>query len=247
MARFDQALLASALLACALLGASSGDPLRGGAPGMSAELSQVAWTAGDDARLLASDVRVDLRARTAVTSLTGWLGGVELDVQTLRLGQPETLFERLKARGSVTERALESVQVERLDVSHGDLVTWMAGQGQGQLTSPPAATPASRPSGLTLEIRRGGLRLSLSGVAWLEDLGLSNDRGDRLTIKTVSIPAGGEEWTCDDVRIVEAGRERRFERLIFVAQRLELIEPQGIADRLSDIPPQVALKLTRWE
>ena len=241
MGRYSFGLVASALGALLALAATRGGPAA--AQGWSAELTALTWTAGEETHLFAPRVEVDLDQRTASTSLTGMLGGAAVEIRTLELGQRETSFEHLRARGSLSARALEDLQVERLGVRRAEVLRL---RGLSSSAAAPTVAAARTPGTLTLEIARGGLRLSVSGVGWLEHVQLVNGRGDSLSIDAVSIPMG-DEWACDGVSLVEAGVARRFERLIFVARELTLVEPRTLGVLLAARPPPVVLDLRTWE
>ena len=216
MGRYSFGLVASALGALLALAATRGGPAA--AQGWSAELTALTWTAGEETHLFAPRVE-------------------------LELGQRETSFEHLRARGSLSARALEDLQVERLGVRRAEVLRL---RGLSSSAAAPTVAAARTPGTLTLEIARGGLRLSVSGVGWLEHVQLVNGRGDSLSIDAVSIPMG-DEWACDGVSLVEAGVARRFERLIFVARELTLVEPRTLGVLLAARPPPVVLDLRTWE
>lgn len=244
MARFDLGLVAAALAALLTLGATFGDPSQGADPGPRAELSDLTWTLGEDTRLFAPSAQLDLEQRTALTSLRGTVHGTDVEVRTLRLGAPETNFEQLRAHGSLVERALKDIHIERLDVREAE-ASRLGEVPRGQGEEPGSASPNA--GSLSLQVARGGLRLSVSGVGWLEGLTLTNRRGDTLTIETVSIPLGGEEWTCDGVSLTQGGVEKKFERLHFVVAELKLLEPQTLMGVFKARPPELALDLGSWE
>ena len=244
MARFELLLVASGLGAVLTLGATFGSPGKTAAHGLRAELSELVWADEDDTKLRAPRVSVDLVTRTAVTSLTGTVRGTAVEVQTLTLGQLERRFEGVRARGSLSQRTLSALEVERLDVRQADLTQLSEQAGTRRVPEP---AESLQHGAVKLEIARGGVRLTALGVAWLEGVELVNSRGGRLTIETISIPWGAKEWTCGGVRLVEAGAERRFERLSFVAGQLLLLEPQTLMGRLAGADPEVVLDLGSWE
>lgn len=246
MARYEFLLVCCGLGAVLTLGATFGSPGNTAAHGLRAELLELVWADGDGTNLRAPRVSVDLVTRTAVTSLRGRVRGTAVEVQALTLGQLETRFEGVRARGSLSERTVSDLEVERLDVRQADLAQLSEQAGAGLASeSPPGETLEH--GAITLGIARGGVRLTALGVAWLEGVELVNSRGDRLTIETISIPWGAEEWTCGGVRLVEAGAERRFERLSFVGSQLLLLEPQTLMMRLSGADPEVVLNLGTWQ
>lgn len=246
MARFEFLLVACGLGAVLTLGATFGSPGKTAARGLRAELSELVWAGEDGTNLRAPRVSVDLVTRTAVTSLTGSVRGTAVEVQALTLGQLETRFEGVRARGSLSQRTVSDLEVERLDVRQADLtqLSEQAGTGRGP---EPASEESLEHGAVKLEVARGGVRLTALGVAWLEGVELVNSRGGRLTIETISIPWGAEEWTCGGVRLMEAGAERRFERLTFVAGQLLLLEPQPLMRRLAGADPEVVVDLGSWE
>jgi hypothetical protein len=243
LARYELGLVAAALAALLALGATFGDPARGAGPASQVELSGLSWVRGED-HFHAPHAQLDLDQRTALTSLRGTVGGAAVEVVKLRLGEPETNFEGLHARGSLVGQFLTDVRVERLDLRHDEV------RRLGELSQVDGSNPKVPPPSaglLTLDLARGGLRLSLSGVGWLEGLRLTNGRGDTLTVDTVSIPLGGKEWSCDGVTLTEAGVEKKFERLNFITAELKLLAPQSVLDSLNAVPPEVVLELGSWE
>ena len=246
MARFEFLLVACGLGALLTLGATFGSPGKTAPHGLRAELSELVWSDDGGTNLRAPRVSVDLVSRTAVTSLRGTVRGTAVEVQALTLGQLETRFDGLRARGSLSERTVSDLEVERLDVRQADLTQFSEQAGTGQAQEP-ASGESLEHGAIKLEIARGGVRLTALGVGWLEGVELVNSRGARLTIETISIPWGAEEWTCGGVRLVEAGAEQRFERLSFVAGQLLLLEPQTLMERLAGADPEVVLNLGTWE
>ncbi len=136
------------------------------------------------------------------------------------------------------------MRVERLDTRQAE-ASRLGEVPRGHAEKPGAAS--ANAGSLSLQIARGGLRLSVSGVGWIEGLTLTNRRGDTLTIQTVSIPVGGEEWTCDGVTLTQGGVERKFERLHLVVAELKLLEPQTLVGVFKALPPELALDLGSWE